>query len=124
MDKQVKKHKNIARIVAILGILPGTWFVLATRTEVGTKLQIGCGYWMVALVLLTAIWVMYLIFTKVLMRDISVAHDNSQSLVEQRHYKIAWASTFIETLMASLIFALSLIGFFVTDFQCYLHRFV
>lgn len=122
VDKSVSKHRNIGRFVAVLGILPGSWFLIARYTEIGHKLQIGCGYWMVALVLLTAIWVTYAVFTKILMHDISVAHDNAHSLAERRHFKIAFASTFIEVLIASFIFALSLIGFLVTDLQCYLER--
>lgn len=122
MDTQVKRHKHVARFVAILGVLPGTWFLLARHTELGKKLEIGCGYWMVALVILTAIWVMYAILTKVLMKDISLAHDNAGSLVERRHYKMAYASTFIEALFASLIFGLSLVGFLITDAQCYLDK--
>ncbi|OGM31661.1 hypothetical protein A2803_04500 [Candidatus Woesebacteria bacterium RIFCSPHIGHO2_01_FULL_44_21] len=121
MDHSVKRHKNIARFVAILGILPGAWFLLATRTEIGGKLEITCGYWMVALVILAIIWVMYAILTKVLMSDIGAAHDNAGSLMERRHYKIMFASTFIEAVFASLIFAVSLGGFLVTDLQCYLH---
>jgi hypothetical protein len=120
LDNQVKRHKNIARFVSVLGILPGAWFLLATYTDIGGKLQIKCGYWIVALVILTAIWVMYAILTKVLMRDISVAFENAHSLTERRHYKLLYASTFIEALVASLIFALSLAGFFVTDLRCYL----
>lgn len=122
MDHVVKRHKIIARLVAVLGILPGAWFLLATRTEVGTKLEINCGYWMVALVLLTAVWVMYAILTKVLMRDISLAHEHANSLIEARHYKMAFASTFIEAFIASVIFALSLLGFLATDLSCYLSR--
>jgi len=122
VDIEVKRHKNVARFVAVLGILPGAWFLIARHTELGKKLEIGCGYWMVALVILTVIWVMYAILTKILMRDIGVAHDNAGSLVERRHYKMTYASTFIETLFASLIFGLSLLGFLITDVQCYLSR--
>jgi len=122
LDHSVKRHKNIARFVAVLGILPGAWFLLATHTEIGSKLQIGCGYWMAALLILATIWVMYAILTKVLMKDISVAHDNAHSLIERRHYKVLYASTFIEALTASLIFAFSLAGFLATDLQCYLSK--
>lgn len=120
MDSEVKKHKNVARFVALLGILPGAWFLLATHTELGGKLQITCGYWMAALLILTVIWVMYAILTKILMKDISIAHDNAGSLTERRHYKVLFASTFIEAVVASLIFAVSLGGFLITDLQCYL----
>lgn len=106
--------------MAVLGILPGVWFLVATHTQIGNELQIRCGYWMAALIILTVIWVMYAILTKVLMKDISVAHDNAHSLTEKRHYKMLYASTFIEAAMASLIFALSLLGFLITDLRCYL----
>lgn len=122
MNANVARHKNIGRFVALLGILPGSWFLIARYTELGNRLQIGCGYWIAALVLLTAIWVTYAIFTKILMHDISVAHDNAHSLTERRHYKIAYASTFVEALIASIIFALSLMGFLITDLQCYLQK--
>ncbi len=122
MDVEVKKHKNIARFVALLGIIPGIWFLIATHTKVGEKLQIGCGYWIITLVILTAIWVMYAILTKILTKDIGVAHDNANSLSEQRHYKLLFISTVIESLIASIIFALSLVGFLATDLQCYLSK--
>lgn len=63
---------------------------------------------------------MYAILTKILIKDISIAHDNAGSLIERRHYKMLFASTFIEAAIASLIFAVSLVGFLVTDLQCYL----
>lgn len=108
--------------MAVLGILPGLWFLIATKTEIGTKLQITCGYWMVALVILTVVWVMYAILTKVLMRDIALAHTHAPSLVEARHYKLLFASTIIETTISSVIVVLSLLGFLVTDLQCYISR--
>lgn len=122
MDKEVKKHKNIARFVSVLGVLPGAWFLIATKTQLGARLQIGCGYWIVALIILSAVWVMYAILTKMLMRDIGIAHDHAHSLSEQRHYKMAYASTAFEALFASAIFGLSILGFLVTDLQCYLSR--
>lgn len=122
MDQNVRKHKNVGRFVAFLGILPGLWFLIARYTQVGSELDIKCGYWIVALVMLTAIWVTYAIFVKILMKDISVAHDNANSLAEQRHYKFSYASTFIEAFIASLIFGLSLVGFLITDLQCYISQ--
>lgn len=122
VEHNVRKHKNIGRFVALLGVLPGVWFLLARYTELGERLKIGCGYWIFALVLLTAIWVMYVIFTKILMKDIGVAHDYAGSLNERRHYKIIYASTLIEALIASAIILLSMFGFIVTDLQCYLER--
>lgn len=108
--------------MAFLGILPGLWFLIATKTQLGGKLQITCGYWIVALVLLTVVWVMYAILTKVLMRGITLAHANANSLNEARHYKLLFASTLIETTIASAIVILSLLGFLITDLQCYLSR--
>lgn len=122
MQHQVKKHKVLARLAALLALLPGVWFLIATKTEVGTQLEIRCGYWIVALVLLTIVWIIYAVFTKVLMKDISVAHEMSNSLTEARHYKLMFASTFIETIIACAIIALSLFGFLITDVQCYLQR--
>ena len=122
MDKQVKSHKNVARFVAFLGVLPGLWFLVATHTEIGQQLQIRCGYWIVALIIMTAVSVMYAILTKILMKDISIAHDNANTLAERRHYKMAYASTFIEALVASAIFVLSIFGFLVTDLQCYINK--
>jgi hypothetical protein len=122
VDHQVKNHKTIARFVAVLGILPGVWFLIATKTQFGGVLQITCGYWMVALVLLTIVWVMYAILTKILMHNIAVAHTHANSLNEARHYKLLFASTIIETTIASAIVVLSLLGFLVTDLQCYLSR--
>lgn len=124
MNNEVKKHKNVGRFVAFLGILPGAWFLVARHTQLGDRLQIGCGYWIVALVLLTAIWITFAIFTKILMKDIGIAHDHAHSLAEQRQYKMAYASTLIEAVIASLIFALSLFGFLITDLQCYLEKVV
>ncbi len=122
MQHQVKKHKTLARLTALLGMVPGIWFLVATKTNVGSELEIRCGYWIVALVLLTIVWVIYAIFTKILMRDITVAHEMANSLVEARHYKLLFASTFIETVIACAIIALSLLGFLVTDLQCYLEK--
>ena len=120
MDQEVKRHRRRVRIGAILGILPGLWFVLSTQTQLGKKLNIGCGYWMVMLTILAVIWVTYAIFTKLIMRDISAAHDHAHSLSEQRYYKMAYASTFIEALVASAIIGLSMIGFIATDLRCFI----
>lgn len=120
MDDQVKRHKTIARFVAFLGMLPGLWYLFANYTQLGSQLKIGCGYWIVMLIVLAIIWVMYAILNRFLMRDIGNAHDNANSLVEKRHYKMAYASTVIEAIFASAIFVLSIIGFFVNDARCFL----
>ena len=122
MDKEVKKHKNIARFVAVLGVLPGAWFLIATKTQLGYRLQIGCGYWIIALVILAAVWIMYAILTKMLLKDIGIAHEHAHSLTEQRHYKMAHISTIFEALFSSAIMGLSIIGFLVTDLQCYISQ--
>ena len=120
MDAEVKRHKRRVRIGAFLGILPGIWFVVSTQTQIGERLQIGCGYWMIMLTILAVVWVAYAIFTKLIMRDISAAHDHAHSLTEQRYYKMAYASTFIEAIIASAIMALSMIGFIATDLRCFI----
>ena len=120
MDVEVKRHRRRVRLVAILGILPGAWFLLSTNTELGEKLQIGCGYWVFMLIILTAIWVLYAVFAKLIMKDIAAARDHAHSINEQRYYKMAYASTAIEALISSVIFLLSLIGFLATDVRCFL----
>lgn len=118
----MRKHKNLARFVAALGVLPGIWFLLYRYTQIGERLEIRCGYWIVALVILSVIWVMYAILTKILMKDIGLAHEHAHSFEERRHYKLAYASTAFEALIASIIFALSLLGFFMADIGCVLER--
>ncbi len=119
MEESVKKHKRRSRIVAILGILPGVWFLLSTQTQLGQRLQIGCGYWVIMLVVLTAIWIFYIIFAKLIMRDISVAHEHAHSLSEKRYYNMAYMTTAAEAFFASVIIILSLVGFLATDIRCF-----
>jgi len=119
-----KKHKFRSRLVAIMGLLPGVWFLLVTQTEFGERITIQCGYWFVMLFVMSFVWLFYAVFVRTMLVDASRTIVHAHSLNERHAAQIARFSILFESAIAIVIFVLSVIGFLLTDLQCVLSRVV
>lgn len=117
-----KKHKFRSRLVAIMGVLPGVWFLLVTQTEFGDQMTIQCGYWFIMLFVMSFVWLFYAVFVRMMIVDASQTIIHAHSLNERHAAQIARFSIFFESAIAIVIFVLSVTGFLLTDLQCVLSR--
>lgn len=122
-EQEAKKNKLISRLVAILGIAPGVWFLVVTQTEFGQQITLNCGYWFFMLIVLSFVWLFYAVFIKKLLRDARVTQSHAHNLNEQRYAQIVYTSTIFEALISTVIFVLSVIGFLLTDVVCFMSKY-
>lgn len=122
-EQEAKKNKLVSRLVALLGISPGVWFLVVTQTEFGQRITLNCGYWFFMLLIMSFVWLFYAVFIKKILRDAKVTQQHAHDLNEQHMARIVYTSTIFEALVSTVIFVLSVAGFLLTDIVCFMSKF-
>lgn len=122
-EKEAKKNKLISRLVALLGVTPGIWFLVVTQTEFGKKITLNCGYWFIMLFVMSFVWFFYAVFVRKLLVDSKLTQDHAHNLNEKHYAQIVYTSTIFEAIISTIIFVLSVTGFLLTDVVCFMSKY-
>ena len=123
LQQNIRTTRRRARFFGIMGILIGVMILYVNPTYFSLEFETTCGYWFFWFIATGTIFMVYLIFIKLLVDSVYIARNQTYYMMHNTVGNIESMMTYFEAFLIGATLFLISGSFFVFAAKCYFEQF-